>query len=281
MKKFIIKDSVLSVEPGLIMGILNVTPDSFSDGGLYNTPEAAAAHAEQMVRDGACILDIGAMSTRPGSEKLTPAQELERLKIFLPIVRKSVNVPISVDTIYPISAEYSLNNGAQIINDVSGKFNEEMAAVVKRHGAGWIIMHNRTDNAAQNAEYKNGVLNDTNEFFRDMLSLCENYGLSQSQICLDPGFGFGKTCRDNVAILKNFNQLESNGCVLLAALSRKRFIGEITGVADAEKRVSGSVAAGMLAVADGADMLRVHDVAETSQAIKIMREVQPHIWTRL
>ncbi len=253
-----------------IMGILNVTPDSFFDGGQWNSPEKAVEHALKMQEDGADIIDIGAQSTRPGSILLSEDEELEIIKKYIPTVTSVVNVPVSVDTFYPKVAEYCLENGAKIINDVSSKMDREMALVVKKHNAGWIVMHTGNASASQEADYSKcgGVVNDVLAFFDKAEEIAAEYSISRENICLDMGFGFGKSHFDNLELLRNIDKLKSHERALLTALSCKRLVKNETG-ADGYDRVFGTLAADTLAIAGGTDFIRVHHVKEACLAAKM------------
>lgn len=253
-----------------IMGILNVTPDSFFDGGQWNSPEKAVEHALKMQEDGADIIDIGAQSTRPGSVLLSEDEELEIIKKYIPAVTSSVNVPVSVDTFYPRVAEYCLENGAKIINDVSSKMDKEMALVVKKHNAGWIVMHTGNASASQEADYSKcgGVVNDVLAFFDKAEEIAAEYSISRENICFDMGFGFGKSHFDNLELLRNIDKLKSPERALLTALSCKRLVKNETG-ADGYDRVFGTLAADTLAIAGGTDFIRVHHVKEACLAAKM------------
>lgn len=253
-----------------IMGILNVTPDSFFDGGQWNSPEKAVEHALKMQEDGADIIDIGAQSTRPGSVLLSEEEELEIIKKYIPVVTSAVNVPVSVDTFYPRVAEYCLENGAKIINDVSSKMDKEMALVVKKHSAGWIVMHTGNASASQEADYSKcgGVVNDVLAFFDKAEKIAAEYSISRENICFDMGFGFGKSHFDNLELLRNINRLKSPEKALLTALSCKRLVKNETG-ADGYDRVFGTLAADTLAIAGGTDFIRVHHVKEACLAAKM------------
>lgn len=253
-----------------IMGILNVTPDSFFDGGQWNSPEKAAKHALKMQEDGADIIDIGAQSTRPGSVLLSEDEELEIIKKYIPAVTSAVNVPVSVDTFYPRVAEYCLENGAKIINDVSSKMDREMALVVKKHNAGWIVMHTGNASASQEADYSKcgGVVNDVLVFFDKAEKIAAEYSISRENICFDMGFGFGKSHFDNLELLRNTDKLKSPERALLTALSCKRLVKNETG-ADGYDRVFGTLAADTLAIAGGTDFIRVHHVKEACLAAKM------------
>ena len=253
-----------------IMGILNVTPDSFFDGGQWNSPEKAVEHALKMQEDGADIIDIGAQSTRPGSTLLSEDEELEIIKKYIPAVTSAVNVPVSVDTFYPKVAEYCLENGAKIINDVSSKMDRKMALVVKKHNAGWIVMHTGNASASQEADYSKcgGVVNDVLAFFDKAEEIAAEYSISRENICSDMGFGFGKSHFDNLELLRNIDKLKSPERALLTALSCKRLIKNETG-ADGYDRVFGTLAADTLAIAGGTDFIRVHHVKEACLAAKM------------
>lgn len=245
-----------------IMGILNVTPDSFYDGGRFFDSEKAVKRAVELENEGADILDIGALSTRPGADRVNEAEEMRRLETVFKQIRKSVNIPISVDTYRPAIARYCLNNGANIINDVSGAFNSLLAKEVHSFGAGWIVMHSGgiKVNTETVLSYPCGIFNHVQMFFDEITNETHNFGIESSHICLDAGFGFAKTNEQNIELLKNFDLLKTNGCALLCALSRKRFIGELFGERDPEKRADGTLAANITAVLKGADIIRVHDV---------------------
>lgn len=253
-----------------IMGILNVTPDSFFDGGQWNSPEKAVEHALKMQEDGADIIDIGAQSTGPGSTLLSEDEELEIIKKYIPAVTSAVNVPVSVDTFYPRVAEYCLENGAKIINDVSSKMDREMALVVKKHNAGWIVMHTGNASASQEADYSKcgGVVNDVLAFFDKAEKIAAEYSISRENICFDMGFGFGKSHFDNLELLRNIDKLKSPERALLTALSCKRLVKNETG-ADGYDRVFGTLAADTLAIAGGTDFIRVHHVKEACLAAKM------------
>lgn len=251
-----------------IMGVLNYTPDSFSDGGAYNTPEKALERALEMQTQGADIIDIGGNSTRPGAKILTAAEECERIRPALEILKGRLDVPVSVDTFYPVCAKAALEAGASIINDVSGAFNREMAELAKEYGAGYVVMHNPCGAGIQ-SEYPDGVISSIRKFFIDVMELSAKAGLPKEQLCLDAGFGFGKSYEDNLEVLENFQWLKFKGVALLAAASRKRFIGKASGEENSALRDSGTVAAHTAAIAGGADIIRVHDVFSALQGARV------------
>ena len=251
-----------------VMGILNCTPDSFSDGGLYDTPEKALERALEMQSLGADVIDIGANSTRPDAHIISAEEELARLVPVLEKLSGRLSVPLSVDTFYPACAKAALENGADIINDVSGVFNSEIAALCKKYSAGYIVMHNPCG-SAQSAEYENGVISEIRKFFLDAISLAAECGLPGEQLCLDPGLGFGKTYEDNLEILRNTEWLKFRGVALMIAGSRKRFIGTACGETESAQRDPGTVAAHTAAIAGGADIIRAHDVFAAVQGARV------------
>ena len=265
---FFDKKNIIDKKP-LIMGILNVTPDSFSDGGEFLDAEKAIAHANKMIADGADIIDIGAMSTRPGSVPISADEEIKRLAPVLKSLNISDKAVISVDTVNPETAEYALRNGADIINDVSGFFNEKIAATVKKYNAGWIITHTGGVASGETLNYDGGVVACVSAFFIEMLRKCEEFGIGREQLCFDPGFGFAKTTEDNVVLLQNLEKLIMPDVAFLTALSKKRFIGVVTDAPETKDRLAGTLAADLIAVMKGTDILRVHDVKETRQTLNI------------
>ena len=269
MKELICSNFSLNYEKKpLIMGILNVTPDSFSDGGKFNSVKEALKHTEKMISDGADIIDIGAVSTRPFSDKVSEDEEWSRLEAVLTEIKRNFSVPVSVDTVSPSVAEKSLFSGADIINDVSGVFSSEMADVIKKYSCGWVVMHGGISVRKTEAvvDFSDGIVNDVNRFFSDMIRKARDFGIDTKRLCLDAGFGFSKTNAQNTELLMNFEKLESEGLPVLCALSRKRFISDISGEDDTERLV-GTLAANLLAIKKGAAMIRVHDVAAHKKAI--------------
>lgn len=247
-----------------IMGILNVTPDSFYDGGRYNSREKALEQALKMVQDGADIIDIGANSTRPNAEVLSAEEELNIIKEYIPFLTEKVNAVFSVDTFYSEVAEYALNNGASVINDVSGVFNEKMAETVKKHKCGWVIMYN--GRVFENDNGENPVTDKVSAFFGKMLEKCKNFGISSEYIMFDSGIGFSQSFDEDIEMIKNTATIRNKSCAYLTALSNKRVIKNSSG-ADGEDRVYGTLAANVLSVAGGTDFVRVHNVKENRLAL--------------
>lgn len=251
----------------LVMGILNVTPDSFSDGGEAFTIGAVKEKVNKLCNEGADIIDVGACSTAPGNCIVDVDEELRRLQMFLPSVIECSTVPVSVDTFRPEVAEYALSQGASVINDESGIFSKDMACLVKKYGCGWIFMHTGNKTSSQIAFYQNGVTESVESFFSDMKKRALEYGICSEQLSYDCGIGFGKTRNDDFELLANCDIL-SVYAPLLVGVSRKRIIGELTGESEPLKRVAGSVAVARLLAQDGVGILRVHDVKETVEALK-------------
>ncbi len=251
-----------------VMGILNVTDDSFFDGGKYNTPEKAVEHTIRMLSEGADIIDIGAHSTRPDHTVLTPDEELEIIKKYLPLIHNETNAIISIDTFYPVVAKYALENGASIINDVSGLFNTEMAQLVKEYNCGWVIMHTGGGDSSNVVKYKNDIVDEVNSFFFDMKVKCEKIGINLNQLCFDVGIGFGKSYEDNIKLLKELSKVKTDDVALLMALSSKRVVSVSTN-AESVDLIYGTISGNTIAISGGADIIRVHNVKENVLSAKM------------
>lgn len=255
-----------------IMGIVNVTPDSFSDGGKHLSHEAAIAHAMQLVEDGADILDIGGESTRPGAATVSENEELARV---IPVIEglRNVKVPISIDTYKPAVMRAALRAGASMVNDINALQKEEALNIVADSDAAVCLMHRQGDskNMQLNPHYAD-VTTEVIDFLLQRVSAVTTAGISPQRIVLDPGFGFGKTLAHNLKLLKEFNELCKYEIPVLAGISRKSMLGQITG-RSIEQRVASSIAAALFAVQRGAAIVRVHDVRETLDAIKIWSAV--------
>ena len=251
-----------------VMGILNVTKDSFADGGKYNTPNKAKEHTKEMLLQGADIIDIGAQSTRPGSTLMSAEEELNIIKQYLPYLANEFDCVFSVDTFYPQVAEYALNNGASIINDVSGKFNQDMAELVLKYDCGWIITHTGNGDAKTVPEYKTSVTEDIISFFDETLEKCAKLKIPHNRIMLDVGIGFGKNYEQNIEVIKNINKIKRNNVALLTALSLKRVVGTATNT-EKDDRLYGTISANTLAIAGGTDFIRVHNVKENVLGAKM------------
>jgi dihydropteroate synthase len=249
----------------LVMGILNVTPDSFSDGGQFLAPDVAIAHARRLISEGADILDIGAESTRPyvGAVPTSLEDELKRLEPVLPSVT-ALDIPVSIDTMKAKVAAWALEAGATIVNDVWGlQRDPDMARVVAEHRVPVIIMHNR-----QAADPAIDIMADMLAFFSRSLEIAAQAGIANENIVLDPGVGFGKTMEQSIAVIARLEALKRFGFPLLVGASRKRFIYGVMPMPPSQ-RLGGSIAAHLLAVQNGATIVRAHDVADTVQALRV------------
>jgi dihydropteroate synthase len=256
-----------------LMGVVNVTPDSFSDGGLFLEPEAAIAHGEQLVRDGAEILDVGGESTRPGAEEVGAAEELARTE---PVVADLAGLghTVSIDTSKAAVARAALDAGAEIVNDVTAlQGDPEMAELCAERNATVVLMHMPGNPRTMQAEARyRHVVDEVGAFLSGRVEEAIEAGIAEERIWLDPGIGFGKTVEHNLELLRRLGELRGLGRPLVIGASRKSFIGKVDGSA-VDDRIGGSIAAAMLAAAEGADVLRIHDVAETAQALRVAEAV--------
>jgi len=268
-------DKTLLLDHPLVMGIVNVTPDSFSDGGRYFDPGRAISHALEMIAEGAEILDIGGESTRPGAAEVSVQAELDRVIPVLEALKKEVDVPISVDTSKPMVMQEALAKGAGLINDVRALQEEGALEVVAKSDVPVCLMHMQGEpRSMQDNPHYNDVVDDISHFFRARISSCAQAGIARERILLDPGFGFGKTLDHNISLLANLDQFQELGCPLLVGLSRKRMIGSLLGDAPVDQRVTGSVSAAVIAAMKGAAIIRVHDVRPTVEALKIVSAIR-------
>jgi dihydropteroate synthase len=257
----------------VIMGVVNVTPDSFSDGGRFLHVDEAIAHVTELVAEGADILDLGAESTRPGSEPVSPAEQIDRLRQVLPAA-VSTGVVVSVDTTSSEVAAFALDVGAAIVNDVSaGRFDPDLLPLVAARGAGLCLMHMQGMPKTMQVEPAyDDVVAEVREFLADRIAAAQAAGVERDRIIVDPGIGFGKTLAHNLSLLAGMDQFASLGCPVLLGVSRKRFIGELSGEAIADRRDPGTVAA-CLACYPAATIFRVHDVAAIRQAFAVFRAI--------
>jgi len=261
---------LLTQQRTLVMGVLNVTPDSFSDGGRFLEPPLAIAHARRLAAEGADILDIGAESTRPygGAVAVPLDEERDRLEPILPAVI-ALGVPVSIDTLKAKVAAWALGLGAAIVNDVWGlQHDPDMAGVVAEHGVPVVIMHNR-----ETADASIDIIADVTAFFARSLDIAARAGIARERIVLDPGIGFGKTPQQSIACIARLDAWRGFGLPLLVGASRKRFIHSVVPSEPAE-RLGGSLAAHLLAVENGAAIIRVHDVAATVQALAVAAAIR-------
>ncbi|MBD3288258.1 dihydropteroate synthase [candidate division KSB1 bacterium] len=253
-----------------VMGILNITPDSFSDGGKFTNPDIAIEHAIQMEQEGADIIDVGAESTRPGSDAVSLEDELNRLQPVVSELLKKLTIPISVDTYKAPVAEEMLKMGVHLINDISGlRFDAEMKNVVAKYQSPVVVMHIKgtPKNMQKNPHYKN-VIREVYAYLGDSVNLATRAGIKKELIVIDPGLGFGKRLQDNYEIIRSLRIFESIGCPILLGPSRKSFIGKILEL-DVDQRLEGTAAAVAIAICNGTHIVRVHDVKEMKRVCHI------------
>lgn len=250
-----------------IMGILNVTPDSFSDGGNYNTLDSALFHAEQLIQEGADILDIGGESTRPGYTMITDEEEIHRTAPVIEGIKKHFDIPVSIDTYKSAVAEAALSSGADLVNDIWGfKYDPKIAETVAKHQASCCLMHNRTEAVYQD------FLTDLIDDLKESISLAQKAGISNERIMLDPGVGFAKTYEMNLKIIRDVQRLEALGFPVLLGTSRKSVIG-LTLDLPSNERLEGTLATTIYGMMHGCSFVRVHDVKENKRAIKMMQAI--------
>ncbi len=255
----------------LIMGVLNVTPDSFSDGGEFQNPENAARHAVSMVKEGADIIDIGGESTRPGAKKITPEEEINRIKDVLEILIKKVDVPISIDTYKSQVAEYALSRGASIVNDISAlRADNDMAKVVAKYGAGVVLMHIKgaPETMQENPHYED-LIGEIYGYLDSSIHIAVRAGIDEEKIIVDPGIGFGKTFEHNLTILRELSRFKKLGKPILVGTSRKSFLGKLLNK-DVKDRLYGTLASSAIAIVNGADIIRVHDVGQMKDVATVV-----------
>lgn len=261
----------LSLTRTLVMGILNVTPDSFSDGGRYAETAAAIARGRELAAAGAHIIDVGGESTRPGSSVVGVDQEIARIVPVVSVLAESLDVPISVDTRHAAVAAACVAEGASIVNDISGFEEPGMRNVAASCSAGLVVMHMLGEPATmQDEPYYTDVVAEVRDYLSAQARTLEEMGVAPGRIALDPGIGFGKTTVHNLELLRHLDEIASVGHPTLVGASRKRFIGEITGVPMPDERVQGSVAVACWSALHGADIVRVHDVAPTLEALAMV-----------
>jgi dihydropteroate synthase len=259
----------------LLMGVLNVTPDSFSDGGLFFDKETAIARGLKMVEEGADFIDIGGESTRPGSKPLGLEEELRRVIPVIEFLAKEVDAPISIDTYKSTVAKKAIEAGAQIINDISGlQFDPSLSQVAAKEDVPLVLMHIRgnPETMQKNILYKS-LFSEIIQYLKDSIQRAESAGVESEQIIIDPGIGFGKTVEDNLLILKNLQEFKILGKPLLLGTSRKRFIGKILN-ADVTERLEGTLSSIVVGVLNGAHIIRCHDVIQAKRAIAIADAVR-------
>ena len=264
----------LSLDSPLVMGIVNITPDSFYDGGKYISQQAAIERSEQLINEGADIIDLGAASTRPGAEDVTPEEELKRLLPVLEhLVKHHSKIPISIDTFHSLVAKETIERGASLINDISGgSMDAEMYKTVGGFKVPYILMHIQgTPKTMQMEPHYTDVVEEVYDYFLQRISQLKIAGVEQ--IILDPGFGFGKTVEHNYTLLRHLDRFKSLGFPIMAGLSRKSMINKVLKTKP-ENALTGTISLNTLALLQGASILRVHDVKETKQVIQLVDKVK-------
>jgi dihydropteroate synthase len=265
---------ILKLDRPRVMGIVNVTPDSFSDGGEHATVEAAIAHGLQLAAEGADILDIGGESTRPGAREVPVAEELRRVVPVIEALAKQTSLPISIDTCKPEVMRAAVAAGAGMLNDVYALRRDGALEAAAALGVPVVLMHMLGEpHSMQDAPRYDDVVADVHRFLAERIFAAEMAGIAKKHIVVDPGFGFGKTMAHNLALLAQLRRFTELGVPVLAGLSRKKTIGDLTGRSDPHDRIHGSVAAHLIAAQRGAMLLRVHDVAATVDALKVWNAV--------
>ncbi len=259
----------------IVMGVLNVTPDSFSDGGVFFDTQKAIEHGLKMAADGAAIIDVGGESTRPGAEPVSTEQQIERVVPVIQALYQKANVPISIDTYNVEVAKAALDAGAAIINNITALSNKAMAELAAGHEVPVVMMHMQGNPATMQAEPKyDDVVGEVLEFLLGRAKRAERFGIPKSRIFIDPGIGFGKTLEHNLLLLKNIDKFVDTDYRVLVGTSRKSFIGGITGRKNPAERIYGTAATVALCVAAGVSIVRVHDVAEMMNVVKITNAIE-------
>lgn len=275
LKPIKINNHIFDFNKTYIMGILNATPDSFSDGGKYIDAQTAFFKVKKMITEGADIIDIGGQSTRPGAEKISAEEELKRILPVLKEIKTNTDIVVSIDTFYSEVAEKCLKEGADIINDISGlRFDPKMPEVIAKYNCPVIIMHIKgsPENMQNDPQYKD-TLEEVIDYLQESIAIALENGIKHEQLIVDPGIGFGKTVNDNYKILRNLNEIEILGCPILIGTSRKSLIGKILND-PVDKRLEGSIATNVAAIMNGANIIRVHDVAELKKAALITDQIR-------
>lgn len=252
-----------------IMGILNVTPDSFSDGGKWNDKDKCLKHVEKMIKEGATIIDVGGESTRPGYVKISHEEEIDRVSPVIEKLKDEFDIPVSVDTYKAAVAEAAIISGADMINDIWGfKSDENMALVAAKYDIPCCIMHNRDVNSRPYNNFIEDVLND----LRESINIGLSAGVKRDKLIIDPGIGFGKSLEENLFLMKNLEQLKSLDCPILLGTSRKSMIG-LTLDLPVEERIEGTLATTVIGIMKGCSIIRVHDVRENYRAMKMTKAI--------
>ena len=269
-------DGTLDFSQGcIVMGILNVTPDSFSDGGQFFAPDKASKHGLQMAADGAAIIDIGGESTRPGAESVSAQKQIERVVPVIKSLREKLNVPISIDTFNVEVAKAALEAGAAMLNDITALSDERMGQLAAEWQVPVVLMHIRGTPATMQVEPKyNDVVTEVLEYLLSRAKYAEKLGVSKERIFIDPGIGFGKTLEHNLLLLQNLERFVETGYRVLVGVSRKAFIGKLTGRSNPADRIFGTAAAVARCVTAGVSIVRVHDVDQMADVVKVTQAIK-------
>ena len=257
----------------LILGILNLTPDSFSDGGKYNTEYKALKKVEEFINEDVDIIDIGAESSRPGSKRISLSEERRRLFPIISKIKKKFNIIISLDTMKSEIAQEGFDKGIEVINDVSGfMYDDKMPNVIGKNDGAVILNHTSAlpETMQKNTKYKN-IFNDIKIFFTNRIKKCIKNNISNKSIILDPGIGFGKNTQQNIDLIKNVKKFKNFDLPLMYGVSNKKLLGDILGIENPEKRVNASVVTGLILLINGVNLLRVHNVKETKEMLRLWR----------
>ncbi len=265
----------------LVMAILNVTPDSFSDGGKFQTIKDALKQTEKFVNEGADVLDIGGESTRPNSKRISVEEELERVVPIIEAIKKRFEIPVSIDTSKSFVAAKAIEAGAEIINDISGlKFDERIGEISAKYKTGLILMHLRGEFETMHTQKSvENILEEVSNGFHWSIEKAKSFGVEDEQMCLDIGIGFSKTFEQNLELIAKLDKLceEFKDYPMLVGTSRKSFIGKILNNAPVEERISGTLATNVISVWLGANIVRVHDVRETVEALKVIEAIKKEL----
>ena len=269
-----IRNRLINLDSPVIMGILNVTPDSFYDGGKYSDIDIAFKKAREIVKSGADIIDIGGESSRPGAAQISDKEEINRVIPVIKKIKAYYDIPLSIDTRKAVVAQKALAEGVEIVNDISAMNDPEMKSVVKQFNAGFIIMHMKGEPATmQNSPMdEKNIIDDVSSFLKNKISDAVDSGIGKQQIVIDPGIGFGKTFKANELLINHLDKLKILGSPILIGASRKKFIGARTD-SPANNRLAGSIAAHVIAYLRGAIVFRTHDVKETREALTLAQAI--------
>lgn len=273
----LLKKILNQTAPAQVMGILNVTPDSFSDGGKYTQTDKAISQVAMMIEQGATIIDIGGESTRPGAAEVSENDELSRVIPLVKLIKAHFDVLISVDTSKAEVMADAINSGADIINDVRALQNDNCLEVIAKSNVPVCLMHMQglPRTMQNNPQYEN-LIDDIMLFFQQRIDVCQQAGIAKERIIIDPGFGFGKTLKQNYQLLAHLSQFKSLGLPILSGTSRKSMIGNLLN-RDVEQRLAGSLTTAIIAAQQGANIIRVHDVAETVDAMKVLLALEQNV----